>query len=162
MDNKKSAYITAGLRKSFRDGTSKLANRICYGYEFDEHGKLVVFVPEAMIVLRIFNSYNSGESLGKIANSLTERGILSPTGKPRWNREALGKLLRNEKYTGRERLQKTVVQNGKQIVNQDIDQYIYENSHPAIITVEAFEETQMRLFHRSKSLQRERAFEQGW
>ena len=30
-----------------------------------------------------------------------QQGILSPTGKPRWNREAINKLLSNEKYTGR-------------------------------------------------------------
>jgi len=162
MNKEKSAYITAGLRKSFRNGTSKLANRLCYGYEFDEHGKLAVFVPEAMIVLQIFNSYNSGDSLGEIADALAARGILSPSGKPSWSREALGKLLRNEKYTGRVRLQKTIVQSGKQVANKEVEQYLYENSHPAIITVEAFEETQMRLLQRSKSLQRELAFEQGW
>ena len=97
MNKQKSEQIAAGMRKAFQDGTSKLAKRICYGYDYDERGDLVVFMPEAMVVLQIFNSYNMGASLGQIADYLAECGIPSPTGKLRWNREALGKLLRNEK-----------------------------------------------------------------
>ena len=106
MDNQKSAQITAGLRNAFRDGTSKLAIRICYGYERDEHGSLVVYEPEAAVVRQIFAHYLDGASLGQIADYLAERGVPSQTGKPRWNREALGKLLRNEKHIGQVRLQK--------------------------------------------------------
>ena len=64
MNQQKSALITAGMREDFRDGTSKLAKRVCYGYEYDERGDLVVFVPEAMVVLQIFYLYNTGASLG--------------------------------------------------------------------------------------------------
>ena len=113
------------------------------------------------MVLQIFTSYNLGNSLDKIADFLAERKIPSPTGKPRWNREALGKLLRNEKYVGQARLQKTIARDGKQVVNHAFDQYLYANNHPAIITAEAFEETQMRLLRRSKEVQREMAFEQN-
>ena len=120
MNKKKSELITAGMPEDFRDGTSKLAKRICYGYEYDESGNLVVFVPEAMVVLQIFNLYNVGNSLGQIANYLAVREIPSPTGKPRWGREAIGKLLRNEKYVGQVRLQKTIVQNGKQVANREV------------------------------------------
>jgi Recombinase. len=161
MNNQKSEVITAGMRQGFRDGTSKLAKRVCYGYEYDEHGELVVFVPEAMVVLQIFNLYNMGNSLGQIADYLAERKILSPSSRPRWNREALGKLLRNEKYVGQVRLQKTIVRDGKQVANREVDQYIYTNNHPAIITVEAFEETQMRLHERSKEVQQAEVFEQS-
>ena len=161
MNKKKSELITAGLRSSFRDGTSKLANRICYGYECDERGDLIVREDEADIVRQIFGHYLSGASLGQIANYLAEREIPSPTGKARWGREALGKLLRNEKYIGQIRLQKTIVQDGKQVANREVDQYLYTNNHPAIITVEAFEETQMRLLERSKEVQRAMAFEQS-
>ena len=40
----------------------------------------------------------AGNSLGKIADGLERQGILSPTGKPRWNREAIDKLLSNENF----------------------------------------------------------------
>lgn len=54
----------------------------------------------------IFERYLAGDSLGEIAAGLAKHGILSSTGKPRWNREAIDKLLSNEKYTGRVLLQK--------------------------------------------------------
>ena len=60
---------------------------------------------EAATVCWIFERYLSGDSLGKIAAGLEEQGIFSPAGKPKWNREALNKLLSNEKYTGRVLLQ---------------------------------------------------------
>lgn len=160
MNKRKSELIIAGMRKGFSDGTSKLSKRVCYGYECDEHGNLVVCESEAPVVRQIFGHYLNGASLGQIADYLAERGILSPTGKPRWNREALGKLLRNEKYIGQVRLQKTIVQDGKQVANREIDQYLYTNNHPAIISAEAFEETQMRLLERSKEVQRTAALEQ--
>lgn len=49
---------------------------------------------------RIFERYLASDSLGEIADGLEKHGIPSPTGKPRWYREAIGKLLSNEKYTG--------------------------------------------------------------
>jgi len=161
MNKQKSALITAGMRNAFRDGTSKLANRVCCGYECDERGDLVVCEREADVVRRIFGHYLAGASLGQIANYLAEREIPSPTGKSRWGREAIGKLLRNEKYIGCVRLQKTVVHDGKQVTNREVDQYLYTNNHPAIISIEAFEETQMRLLERSKDVQRAMAFEQS-
>jgi len=161
MNKNKSELITAGMRNAFRDGTSKLANRVCYGYECDERGDLAVCEYEADIVRQIFGHYLNGASLGQIANYLAECEIPSPMGKPRWGREAIGKLLRNEKYTGQVRLQKTVVHDGKQVANREVDQYLYTNNHPAIISVEAFEETQTRLLERSKEVQRAMAFEQS-
>jgi len=161
MNKRKSTLITAGMRKSFRDGTSKLASRVCYGFECDERGDLVICEREADVVRQIFGHYLAGASLGQIADYLAEREIPSPTGKPRWGREALGKLLRNEKYVGQVRLQKTVVQDGKQVANREVDQYLYTNNHPSIISAEAFEETQMRLLERSKEVQRTMAFEQS-
>ncbi len=104
----KSNSIKAGLRKGFQDGTSKMAKRRCYGYTVNSDGKLVLHTDEAQVILWIFQQYLSGASLGKIAAGLEKQGILSPTGRPKWNREAIDKLLSNEKYTGRVLLQKTV------------------------------------------------------
>lgn len=43
----KSKAIKAGLRKGFQDGSSKMANRKCYGYEIGPDGELVVNPDEA-------------------------------------------------------------------------------------------------------------------
>lgn len=91
----KSESIRAGLRKGFQDGTSKLAQRRCYGYDTGPDGELVVNPDEATIVCWIFERYLDGDSFGKIAAGLEEQGILSPTGKSKWNRETISKLLSN-------------------------------------------------------------------
>ena len=50
---------------------------------------------EAQMVCWIFEQYLSGKSLGKIAAGLERQGMPSPTGKSKWNREAIDKLLSN-------------------------------------------------------------------
>lgn len=95
MNIEKSKSIRNGLLKGFRDGTSKMAQRRCYGYDTGSDGELVINYEETAIVRWIFDRYLSGDSLGKIAIGLEKQGIPSPTGKPRWNREALNKLLSN-------------------------------------------------------------------
>ena len=97
----KSEAIKASLRKGFQDGNSKMARRKCYGYEVGPNGELTVNLKEAKVVRWIFEQYIAGDSLGKIAAGLEQQGIPSPTGRAKWNREAIDKLLSNEKYTGR-------------------------------------------------------------
>ena len=90
----KSESIKAGLRKSFQDGSSKMARRRCYGYQTAPDGTLVIDHQEAGVVLWIFQQYKAGKSLGKIAAGLEKQGILSPTGKQRWNREVVSRIFR--------------------------------------------------------------------
>ena len=78
-----------------------MAKRKCYGYAINSDGELEINPDEATVVSWIFERYLAGNSLGKIATDLERQGIPSPTGRPRWNREAIDKLLSNEKYTGR-------------------------------------------------------------
>ncbi|MDE6841493.1 MAG: recombinase family protein [Oscillospiraceae bacterium] len=146
----KSESIRDGLQKGFRDGTSKMALRKCYGYDVGADGELVVNSDEAAIVRWIFESYLNGNSLGKIAAGLEKRGILSPTGKPKWNREALNKLISNEKYTGRVLLQKTVSTGGSQIKNNGfMDRCLYSDTHEAIISDEIFKSVQQEKARRT-------------
>ena len=46
----KSESIRAGLRRGFQDGTSKLAQRRCYGYDTGPDGELIINSDEASIV----------------------------------------------------------------------------------------------------------------
>lgn len=141
----KSRSIRDGLQKGFRDGTSKMAQRKCYGYDTDPDGELVLNPDEAAIVCWIFEHCLSGDSLGKIAAGLEERSIPSPTGKPKWSREALNKLLSNEKYTGRVLLQKTISVGSAKIKNDGfMDRYLYSDSHQAIISDEVFRAVQQK------------------
>ncbi len=146
----KSKSIRGGLQKGFRDGTSKMAQRRCYGYDTGPDGKLVINPDEATVVRWIFDRYLSGNSLGKIATGLEEQGIPSPTGKPKWNREAINKLISNEKYTGRVLLQKSISVGGSKIKNNGfMERYLYSDSHEAIISDETFRAAQQEKFRRT-------------
>ena len=150
----KSEAIKNGLRKRFQSGSSKMAKRKCYGYDINPDGELTVNPDEAKVVCWIFEQYLAGNSLGKIAVGLEEQGIPSPTGKPRWNREAIEKLLSNEKYTGRALLQKTVSTGAVQIKNDGLmNRYLYTGTHEAIISDEMFMAVQQEKFSRSKEPQ---------
>ena len=152
----KSEAIKNGLRKGFQDGSSKMARRKCYGYEVGSDGELVVNPDEAKVVCWIFEQYLAGDSLGKIAAGLERQGIPSPTDKPRWNREAIDKLLSNEKYTGRVLLQKTVSTGAVQIENNGLmERYLYTGSHETIISDEMFMAVQQEKLSRSKESQKQ-------
>ncbi len=148
----KSTAIKSGLRKGFQDGSSKMAHRRCYGYDSSPDGKLTINPDEAQVVVWIFEQYRARKSLGKIAAGLEKQGVLSPTGKPKWNREAIDKLLSNEKYTGRVLLQKTISTGASQIENDGlVDRYLYTDNHEAIISDGLFAEVQREKLRRSKS-----------
>ena len=150
----KSEAIKKGLRKGFQDGSSKMARRKCYGYEVGSDGELVVNPDEAKVVCWIFEQYLAGDSLGKIAAGLERQGIPSPTGRPKWNREAIDKLLSNEKYTGRVLLQKTLSTGAVQIENNGLmERYLYTGSHEAIISDKMFMAVQQEKLSRSKEPQ---------
>ena len=149
----KSSKIKVALRQGFFNGTSKMADRKCYGYNRTADGSLVINQEEAEIVQWIFESYSNGASFGKIAKKLEKRGILSPTGKAKWNREAIFKLLSNEKYVGNVLLQKTITEDGYQVKNQgELGRVLIRNHHPAIISNELFEVVQQSKLERSNEI----------
>ncbi len=53
----KSLEIKIALRNQFKEGTSKMAKRTCYGYSQDENGNLIINEAEGEIVKWIFESY---------------------------------------------------------------------------------------------------------
>jgi hypothetical protein len=148
----KSKQITNGLRKSFQSADCKMANRICYGYDTSATGELTINEEQAEVVRWIFDRYLAGDSFGKIAKGLEKQGICSPTGKAKWNREAISKLLSNEKYIGMVLLQKTVSFCGMQFSNDgELEKILVKNHHEAIISAEDFELVQRMKQERSKS-----------
>ena len=71
--------------------------KLPYGYVLDGE-KIVIHKERANTVRSIFEYYLAGSSLGKIVDMLFAKGILSPTGNPKWTRAAVDKLLTNKKY----------------------------------------------------------------
>lgn len=138
-----SQNIRWGLKQGFRMGTSGYADFVCYGYKRGDDGRLAIDESDAKIVRWIFQMRADGKSLGAISDWLYENKVPSPTGKERWSRETISKLLRNEKYIGNVLLQKTFVKDvltGKQFKNQgELERYLIQQHHPSIVSKELFE-----------------------
>ena len=60
--------------------------------------EIVIHEEKADVVRSIFDDYLAGASLGKIVDLLFKKGVVSPTGKVKWTRAAVDKLLANKKY----------------------------------------------------------------
>ena len=137
-----SRNIKWGIKRGFQNGTSGYAEFVCYGYKRGDGGRLAIDEPDAGIVRKIFRMKAGGHSLGEISNWLHKKGISTPTGKARWSRETISKLLRNEKYVGDVLLQKTFVRDlfsGKQVKNNgELERFLIEEHHPPIISRELF------------------------
>ena len=71
--------------------------KLPYGYVLNGE-KVAIHEERADTVRSIFEYYLAGASLGKIVDMLLTKGILSPTGNPKWTGAAVDKLLANKKY----------------------------------------------------------------
>ena len=71
--------------------------KLPYGYVLDGE-RIVIHEERADTVRSIFEYYLAGANLGKIVDMLLTKGILSPTGNPKWTRATVDKLLANKKY----------------------------------------------------------------
>lgn len=145
----KSESIKVGIQKTFENGTSKIADKTCYGYSKASDGSLVIYEKEARVVRLIFERYLAGDSLGKIVAALAEKRLPSPSGKVKWSCKVVESLLSNEKYIGQVLLQKTIVQDGLQVRNNIAPRYLITAHHPAIIPQELFDAVQAEKAKRS-------------
>ncbi len=136
----RSENIKWGIKQRAASGSSKLYDRICYGYKHDRDGKLVIDDETADNVKLIFNLYLQGSSVLGIMKELEKRGIPSPTGREKWCKRTIDVMLSNEKYTGEVRLLKS----GSNEV-----QYMSSDNNPAIISKEIFKAVQIEKRRRS-------------
>ena len=150
----KSTNIKWGLHKSAQRPESKIFSRVCYGYQKDDNGNLVIHEEQAEIVRLIFQMYFQGDSIVKIKNTLEQRGILSPSGGATWPKRTIEKILENEKYTGSVVLYKTYTAEypeKRQIENMgQHEQLRVDEHHSAIIPQELFDEVQAAIARRKR------------
>ena len=139
-----------GIRQRAANGSSKLYNRKCYGYVYDEEGNLIIDDAQAKNVRMIFNLYLHGKSILGIVAELERLGIISPIGKDRWPKRTVDVMLSNEKHIGTVRL----LYNGKHEAY-----YLAEDNNPAIISKEVFQAVQIEKQHRSKVTKSEEGFQ---
>ena len=116
-------------------------------------GKLVVDEKTAPVVRRNFDEYLSGKGRHIIANELNEDGLLTAENK-RWTANAVGYVLKNEKYIGDALLQKKYTTDTlpfKEKINHgERPQYYVEASHEPIIPKEDYYRVQDLFLWRSK------------
>ena len=78
---------------------SKIFGKVCYGFKRNKNGIVEILPDKAEIVKMIFLLYLDGNSLENIQYYLLDAKISSPSGKEKWSRDVLNKLLNNYKYT---------------------------------------------------------------
>lgn len=147
-----SENVTWGQRKRFADGKVSLPYKQFLGYEKGEDGFPKIVEEQAKIVRIIYKLFLEGHTPSGVARLLTAQGILTPSGKQKWQSSTVKSILTNEKYKGDAILQKKYTVDfltKKQKVNEgEVPQYYVENSHPAIITPEVFDIVQHEMNRR--------------
>ena len=131
------------IQKDFHEGII-WGGRSCLGYQL-QNRKLEMIPEEAEIVRLIFQLYIEGLGADTIGKILDSNGV-KPKHASKWSRSTLMQIISNYNYTGDLMLQKTFRDNHltkrKVINNGELDQYIVENNHEAIISQEVFEKVQ--------------------
>lgn len=149
-----SENVTWGQRKRFADGKVSMPYKQFLGYRKGENGEPEIVPEEAETVRRIYRLFLDGMTPYKIKLTLESEGTLSPSGRSTWQPRTILSILTNEKYKGDALLQKTFCTDfltKKMKVNEgEVPQYYVENSHPAIVSDEVYEEVQLELERRRK------------
>ena len=162
-----SENVTWGMRKRFADGKVSMPYKQFMGYRRGKNGTPEIVEAEAQVIRTIFRRFLEGSTPAIIARELNLAGTPCPSRKSllgeneieaekarkktaRWSPSTIESILTNEKYKGDAILQKTyctdyirktfVVNDGS-----EIPKYYAQNSHPAIISAEVFDLTQMEL-----------------
>ena len=138
------------IRKNFSEGLPWTGTMLGYRYE---DGVYVIKPDEAEIVKRIFTEYLSGKGLVLIMRRLNADGIPTRNGKP-WSESKLRRVLCNYAYTGNLLLQKTFreshLSKSPTVNKGELPMYHAENTHEAIISLEAFQAVQEEMRVRSR------------
>lgn len=69
-----------------------------YGFEMLPDGKPQLNPVKVAVIQKIYQLYVDGASLSVIADELESTQTVAPSGKPKWSRSAIDKILSNGKY----------------------------------------------------------------
>ncbi len=116
--------VKMGMIEKAKEGDGFLGFNHPYGYDYS-NGKLEVNQCEAEVVRTIFKLYLQGESMGKIVEHLNALGISSKHG-GKWAKGKIDFILGNPLYCGMKHW----------------DGIVTKSEHPAIVSVEDYNEVQ--------------------
>ena len=132
------------IRKGFEKG-EPYGLHFLFGYRI-EKGEFCIVPEEAEIVREVFADYLSGMGVEAITKKLQAQGL-------QIGKNFIPKMLRNDKYTGDLRLQKTFVADHltkRQVVNcGQLPMYHVEDHHEAIIDKGTFAQVQAEIARRA-------------
>ena len=124
-----------------------------FGYRMPDGKNLAIEEREAKVVHWIFQSYLDGHSTAWIAEEMNRKNIPTAWKRGIWHEQVIRKMLSNEKYIGDSLCQKTFTTSTFPFIRKmnhgEADQYYIENTHPAIISRETFEQVQSLLKKRA-------------
>ena len=141
-------------RRKFEEGKVVINTTRFMGYDKNQQGDLVINPDQAEIVRRIFRDYVGGKGSFVIAKALNAEGVGTVAG-GKWHSDTVLGILKNEKYKGDVKLQKTYSKDHiskKKCVNRgEFDSYYIENNHPPIVSREVWDEAQRLIVLRAKA-----------
>lgn len=148
-----SENIKWGFQRKFEKGNVFTKYKNFMGYTCVD-GEMVIVPEEAEVVKKIFDLYLQGLSFGQIKVYLESMDIKIVTDNENWDASTIQKMLKNEKYKGDTRLQKTYTEDfmtGRKVRNTgQRHSYYVSNSHPAIASDEIFDKVQEGMDKRSR------------
>lgn len=131
-------------RNNFKNGVVPMVTSTFLGYKRDNKSNIIIAEKEAKIVRMIYDMYSNGSSINKIVEYLNRKGYTTKANNKPYYHGAVLNILNNERYTGNAILQKTkraYVGDRNGIKNQTtLPKYYVENSHPAIISMDQYQE----------------------
>lgn len=151
---KKSTSVKWGQKRRIEQGFYLVPTQNLLGYDKTQainkdDREIFIVENEAVIVRVIFMMFLSGYRITEIAYELTKVGVRTGKGNTVWNSNAVLGILKNERYAGDVRTNKTYREslwNKKVIKNSGEIPYVYETDHhPAIVPHEVFEMAQKLL-----------------
>lgn len=157
--------LSENIRKTFDNKRKQglhIGSFVCYGYTRNPQNKNKIIIDHNVsgIIQLIFNLYEQGTGITKIAQVLNTRNILPPTKYKQsqglnfknqnknieyWCESTIRKILKDEVYIGNlvQGYNKKISYKSKKIIAQPQSQWIIvENTHPPIISKEQFYKVQ--------------------
>ena len=140
-----SKNVKWSVKKRMEEGTF-VFGYLPYGYTKDAAGNMVIDPVESEIVRLIFDLALNGMGTYKIAQLLDRKNV--PTRKGgKWSGSTVKGILVNEKYYGAAAFQKTYTDSNFRRHNNhgEVDSFIAEDHHEAIISKEVFDQVQVMI-----------------
>ena len=140
---KKSTSVKWGFERRIEQGHYLTPTKFLLGYDktdaiHKDDREMFIVEEEAKIVRVIYLMFLAGYRVSEIAYELTKAGVATGKGNTIWNGSSVLGILRNERYCGDVRTNKSYTENirtHRTIKNRGERKYVYETDHhPAIVT----------------------------